>query len=111
MFSFLCVLLYFQICLAFKTKYKAWPLNFLKSVLYYFYFILYAPIIECMLSVSLCGSGGYAIVDSTVKCYAGLHIFLICFGIFNFAIAVIFAFSCAFLLTNIEPSESDALAE
>lgn len=100
---------YVLYCVKIKKYSFTWPLEVLKNIFIFLYWVLFTPIFESMVSVFRCVDG-YQVIDRTMKCYGVAHIILMVvsaiFGLVLFFMGILIS-----LLFHIaQPVPEDALA-
>ncbi len=102
--------MYLVYCIAKKRKHAGWPLEILKVNLSYFLWACYNPIMECMITAHLCDSNNKHVIDKSVTCFSGIHIFVVILSLLFLILAVALAVLTSVLYHKTQPVAEDALA-
>jgi len=108
--TIILILLAYILCCTSDSFLYQWAVTILKVLLFWSQWALFTPFMESFLSVFNCEDGQHKVID-VMKCYEGVHIFLIILSILFAILLLGIAIFCSLLLNETQPYSTDALSK
>ncbi len=103
------LIIYTIYSLSINKFYFLWPVNLLKTSLTFMYWVLFIPFMEVFMAIFRC-ENGHHLIDSSLQCYQGMHIFFVVFSLIFVLLLLIICSITALFYNETQPIQEEAFA-